>query len=137
MPPGMSIHSSVATSCMISASGNSGASRSGVMGSFVPGCRGGNGWTPAWTSEGMMLNHAVGRRSCERSNRVGSNMGDLLWGTTPSLPPRPSAREVDLACRLGRDLDPAVDLASREDRQRITGRALKRLAGLGVEHALA
>src|SRR6266516_940467 len=137
MPPEMSIHPSVATSCMISASGNSGASRSGVTGSFVPGCSGGNGWIPAWTSQGMMLNHAVGKRSCDRSNRVGSIMRDLLWGRAPSLPPRRSAGKADLADRLGRDLDPPVDLAGGEHRERIAGGALEGLAGLGVEHALA
>src|SRR6266566_2872651 len=137
MPPGMSIHSSVATSCMISASGNNGANRSGVTGSFVPGCSGGSGWIPAWTSEGMMLNHAVGKRSCDRSNRVGSSMGDLLGDERRAYRPVARRGKFDLADRFGRDLDPAVDLAGGEHRQRIAGRALEWLAGLGVEHALA
>src|SRR6266550_493327 len=137
MPPGMSIHSSVATSCMSSASGNSGASRSGVTGSFVPGCSGGSGWIPACTSEGMMLNHAVGMLSCDRSNRVGSIMWRPPVGRAPSLPPRRSARKADLTDRFGRDLNPTVDLAGGEHRQWIARGALERLTGLGVEHALA
>jgi hypothetical protein len=56
----MSIHGSVETSWRISASGNSGAKRSGVTGSSVPGCRGGKGWIPACVMEGMMFSHAVG-----------------------------------------------------------------------------
>ncbi len=56
----MSIHGSVDTSCMINASGNSGARRSGVTGSCVPGCNGGRGWIPACAIEGMMFSHAVG-----------------------------------------------------------------------------
>jgi hypothetical protein len=70
--PGTSIHCSVETSWRINASGNSGASKSGVIGSFVPGCRGGRGVIPAPTMSGMMLNHAVGMSSGERSNLVGS-----------------------------------------------------------------
>ena len=66
----MSIQGSAETSCMMSASGNSGAKRSGVTGSLVMGCSGGSGWIPAWTIDGMMLNHAVGDCSSVRSNRV-------------------------------------------------------------------
>ena len=84
-----------------------------------------------------MLNHAVGMLSCDRSNRVGSIMWRPPVGRAPSLPPRRSAREADLADRFGRDLDPTVDLARGEHGQWIARRALERLAGLGVEHALA
>ena len=39
----MGTHFSAVTSCWINAIGNSGASASGPMGSFVPGCSGGSG----------------------------------------------------------------------------------------------
>jgi hypothetical protein len=56
----MSIQGSVETSWRISGSGNSGARRSGVTGSWVPGCSGGSGCIPASAIEGMMFSHAVG-----------------------------------------------------------------------------
>ena len=73
--PGMSIHSSVETSCMISASGNSGARRSGVTGSFVPGCSGGSSWMPACAITGNRFCHAVGMSVVGRSKRVRSVIG--------------------------------------------------------------
>ena len=68
--PGMSIHGSVDTSCMISASGNRGARSAGPTGSFVCGLRGGSGGIPAATMSGIRLNHAVGIWSGVRSKRV-------------------------------------------------------------------
>src|SRR5687768_2057278 len=78
----MSIHWSVETSCMMSASGKSGARRSGVTGSLVPGRSGGRGCIPAPTMAGMMLYQAVGRSSVFRLNWTGSAMAPPSpWGS--------------------------------------------------------
>src|SRR6478735_7233235 len=133
----MSIHWSVLTSCRISDSGNRASRSAGPTGSFVAGWSGCNGCIPAWTIDGMMLNHDVGIRSCGRSKRVSS---------VTATPPSPGGRS--LAAPLGRrhrrsgdrrrrDLDPAVNLARAEQGQRVARRAVDRLARLEVEHALA
>ncbi len=94
----MSIHGSVETSWRINASGNNGARRSGVTGSWVPGCSGGSGWIPACAIEGMMFNHAVGSWSWERSKRVGASViGEASslaeeGETTPGRLQRPGSR---------------------------------------------
>src|SRR5215217_6169973 len=130
--PGMSIHSSVLTSCMISDSGNNGARSAGPTGSLVPGCSGGSGCMPAFAIDGMMLNHAVGISSCERSNRVCSLTGSLLLGCggCGSVLPAMARGDVPLPDRDDRDLEPAVVLTCAEQRQRVTGRPVDGLAGL-------
>src|SRR5215213_5547372 len=136
--PGMSIHSSVLTSCMISDSGNSGARSAGPTGSLVPGCSGGSGCMPAFAIDGMMLNHAVGISSCDRSNRVCSLTGPPCWvrwlrKRTPAM----ARRDVRLSDRHDGDLEPAIVLSRGEERERVAGGAVHGLAGLEIEDALA
>src|SRR5687768_11618075 len=74
--PGMSTHSSVVTSCPISAMGKRGASISGPMGSLVPGWIGGEGGVGI---DGTTLNQAAGIWLSSRVNWVDSDaMGSLL-----------------------------------------------------------
>ena len=84
--PGMSIHWSVETSCMISDSGKIGARSAGPAGSFVCGLSGGSGCMPAPTMSGIRLNQAVGICSGVRSNRVRTS----LMGKPPRDDERPS-----------------------------------------------
>jgi hypothetical protein len=137
----MSIHGSVETSWRIRASGNNGARRSGVTGSWVPGCSGGRGWIPAWAIDGMMFSHAAGSWSWDRSNLVGASVigeASSLLGRErayPGVRPVSHFEQPALMDRLFGDLDPPVHQARPVDGDGILGRPFEWFARLDVEHA--
>src|SRR6266511_4309569 len=129
--PGMSIQGSVETSCMIRASGNRGARRSGVTGSWVPGCSGGWGCIPACTIDGMMLNQAVGMSSGPRLNCTRSLIAPLLARNTRSrdYPPAPSSPSIPAIRASGRQGGPRGGRIRRAEGERITAKQFERIGG--------